>query len=62
MADPKIFKYKVKKNGEEKIYDIPENKLADFKLEFPKAEEIKDNNVIETDTSAIIYIKVLLKK
>lgn len=40
MADPKIFKYKVRKNGKEEMYNIPENKLADFNLEFPEAEEI----------------------
>jgi len=51
MIDPKKFKYKV---GED-IYNIPEDQLEDFKLEFPDAKEFmeaaKENGVIGTGAS-----------
>ena len=44
----------VYKVGED-IYDIPEDKLEGFKLEFPEAEKVvekvKENGVAETDAS-----------
>ena len=53
MTDPKIFVYKIGKD----TYDVPEDQLEGFKLEFPDAKEfieekkVKENGVIETGAS-----------
>jgi hypothetical protein len=57
LQDPKTIAYKVIKDGEEKIYDIPEDTVDAFLKDNPKAElfeevEVKENGVVETDASA----------
>ena len=58
LQDPKTTAYKATFNGKEKIYDIPEDQLEGFKLEFPDAKEfieeekeVKENGVIGTGAS-----------
>ena len=57
LQDPKTIAYKVIKDGEEKIYDIPEDTVQNFLKDNPDAKlfeqgEVKENGVVETDASA----------
>ena len=54
LQDPKTIAYKVIKDGEEKIYDIPEDTVDTFLKDNPKAElfeevEVKEDGVAGTD-------------
>ena len=54
LQDPKTIAYKVIKDGEEKIYDIPEDTVDTFLKDNPKAElfeevEVKEDGVVGTD-------------